>query len=185
MSELEFGVLVGLDWGDTSHDVALWDEQRQTLANERIEHTPAALRGWIEALRARIGAARIAVAIEQSRGAVFDALSGYAFVTLYPINPRSAARYREAFHPSYPKDDPTDAASLQRSTASTRSTSQIDEPTTAPVESTSAPIESTSGTVRLSLGVVGCTGGARRTRSSAIVTFVVSRPWISKRRVCG
>ena len=112
MSESEFGVLVGLDWGDTSHEVAVWDEKRQALTNERIEHTPAALRAWIEALHARSGGARIAVAIEQSRGAVFDALSGYPFVTLYPINPRSAARYREAFHPSCSKDDPTDASSL-------------------------------------------------------------------------
>jgi transposase len=112
MSEFEFAALVGLDWGDTSHEVALWDEQRQTRTSERVEHTPAALRAWIEALHARFGSKRIAVAIEQSRGAVFDALGGYPFVTLYPINPRSAARYREAFHPSGAKDDPTDAASL-------------------------------------------------------------------------
>lgn len=112
MSEFEFGALVGVDWGDTSHEVAVWDEQRQTCTTERIEHTPAALRAWIEALHARFGGAPAAVAIEQSRGAVFDALSGYPFVVLYPINPRSAARYREAFHPSLSKDDPTDAASL-------------------------------------------------------------------------
>ena len=112
MDELEFGVLVGLDWGDTSHQVALWDERRKACTSERIEHTPAALRGWVEALHARLGGARIAVAIEQSRGAVFDTFAGYAFVTLYPVNPRSAARYREAFHPSLSKDDPTDAASL-------------------------------------------------------------------------
>jgi transposase len=112
MSEFEFGALVGLDWGDTSHEVALWDEQRQTCTSERVEHTPAALRAWIGELYARFGGTPIAVAIEQSRGAVFDALSGYGFVTLYPINPRSAARYREAFHPSRSKDDPTDAASL-------------------------------------------------------------------------
>ncbi|HEY0158253.1 MAG TPA: IS110 family transposase [Thermoanaerobaculia bacterium] len=112
MSEFEFGALVGLDWGDTSHEVAVWDEQRQTCTSERIEHTPAALRAWIEGLHAQVGSARIAVAIEQSRGAVFDALSGDPLVTLYPINPRSAARYREAFHPSLSKDDPTDAASL-------------------------------------------------------------------------
>jgi transposase len=112
MSEFEFGALVGLDWGDTSHEVAVWDEQRQTCTSKRIEHTPAALRAWIEALHAQVGSARIAVAIEQSRGAVFDALSGDPLVTLYPINPRSAARYREAFHPSLSKDDPTDAASL-------------------------------------------------------------------------
>lgn len=112
MSEFEFAALVGLDWGDTSHRVALWDEQRQTRTDERIEHTPAALRAWVEALDARFGGAPVAVAIEQSRGAVFDALSSYRFVSLYPINPRSAARYREAFHPSLSKDDPTDAASL-------------------------------------------------------------------------
>lgn len=112
MDEFEFRALVGLDWGDASHEVALWDEQRQTRNSERIEHTPAALRAWVEALYARFGGTPVAVAIEQSRGAVFDALSGYPFVTLYPINPRSAARYREAFHPSHSKDDPTDAASL-------------------------------------------------------------------------
>jgi transposase len=112
MNEYEFGALVGLDWGDTSHEVAVWDEQRQVRMSERIEHTPAALRGWVEALHARFGGTRIAVAIEQSRGAVFDTLTGYPWVTLYPVNPRSAARYREAFHPSLSKDDPTDAASL-------------------------------------------------------------------------
>ena len=112
MSEFEFRVLVGLDWGDTSHEVALWDELRQTGTSARVEHTPAALHAWIEALHVRFDGARIAVAIEQSRGAVFDALSAYPFVTLYPVNPRSAARYREAFHPSLSKDDPTDAASL-------------------------------------------------------------------------
>jgi transposase len=112
MSDLEFKAMVGLDWGDGSHEVAVWDEQRQTITTERIEHTPAALRAWIEALDARFGGAPIAVAIEQSRGAVFDALVGYPFVRLYPINPRSAARYREAFHPSMSKDDSTDAASL-------------------------------------------------------------------------
>jgi transposase len=109
---VEFRALVGLDWGDAAHEVAIWDEQDQTFTGERIEHSPAALHAWIEALHARFGGAPIAVAIEQSGGAVFDALSGYAFVTLYPINPRSAARYREAFHPSLAKNDPTDAASL-------------------------------------------------------------------------
>ena len=112
MTEFEFRALVGLDWGDAWHQVALWDEQTQKRTDERIEHTPAALRAWVETLHARFGRAPIAVAIEQSRGAVFDALSGDPLVTLYPINPRSAARYREAFHPSLSKDDPTDAASL-------------------------------------------------------------------------
>lgn len=109
---IEFRALVGLDWGDAWHAVAVWDEQTQTRTDERIEQSPAALRAWIETLAARFGGAPVAIAIEQSRGAVFDALSGCPFVTLYPINPRSAARYREAFHPSLAKDDRTDATSL-------------------------------------------------------------------------
>ena len=112
MTEFEFRALIGLDWGDTSHHVAVWDERTQIQTDERIEHTPAALHAWVETLHVRFGRSPIAVAIEQSRGAVFDALSGDPLMTLYPINPRSAARYREAFHPSLSKDDPTDAASL-------------------------------------------------------------------------
>jgi len=40
------------------------------------------------------------------------ALLGYEFLTLYPINPKSLACYREAFSPSRAKDDPTDAELL-------------------------------------------------------------------------
>ena len=36
----------------------------------------------------------------------------YEFLVLYPVNPKALARYREAFHPSGAKDDPTDAALL-------------------------------------------------------------------------
>src|SRR4029453_824079 len=34
----------------------------------------------------------------------------YDFLVLFPINPLTLARYREAFTPSRAKDDPTDAA---------------------------------------------------------------------------
>lgn len=112
MGEHEFRALVGMDWGDASHEVAIWDEQTQTQTSEAIEQTPAALRAWVASLRERFGGGPVAVAIEQSRGAVFEALNGHSFLALYPINPRSAARYREAFHPSRSKDDPTDADSL-------------------------------------------------------------------------
>ncbi len=36
----------------------------------------------------------------------------YDFITLYPINPSTLAKYREAFSPSRHKDDVTDAAYL-------------------------------------------------------------------------
>ena len=67
MAELKFGALVGLDWGDASHEVTVWDEQRQVRADERIEHTPAAVRAWIETLCTRFGGAPVAVAIMKTR----------------------------------------------------------------------------------------------------------------------
>jgi hypothetical protein len=37
------------------------------------------------------------------------ALQKYDFIVLFPINPATLARYRQAFKPSGAKDDPTDA----------------------------------------------------------------------------
>src|SRR5213083_1501719 len=48
----------------------------------------------------------------QSAGAVIAALMHFDFLRLYPINPKSLARYREAFASSGAKDDPDDAALL-------------------------------------------------------------------------
>jgi transposase len=112
MVSVEYGAYVGLDWGDQFHVAAVWERRDERCSEEQIEQTPAALHEWIERLGSRCSGQRVAVAIEQSRGAVFDTLSGYDFVELYPINPRSAARYREAFRPSNAKDDPSDARSL-------------------------------------------------------------------------
>jgi transposase len=52
---------------------------------------------------------QIAVALELSKGPVVYALQKYDFFDLFPINPSTLAKYREAFTPSRAKDDPTDA----------------------------------------------------------------------------
>jgi transposase len=54
----------------------------------------------------------VAVAIEQTRGAVIHALLSYDFVHVFRINPLSLASYRKAFSPGGAKDDPTDAEYL-------------------------------------------------------------------------
>jgi hypothetical protein len=51
----------------------------------------------------------MAVALELSKGPIVSALQKYDFFVIYPINPTTLARYREAFNPSGAKDDPTDA----------------------------------------------------------------------------
>jgi len=52
---------------------------------------------------------KVAIALEQSRGPLIFSLMKYDFVVLYRLNPKSLARYREAWKPSKAKDDPTDA----------------------------------------------------------------------------
>jgi transposase len=52
------------------------------------------------------------LAIESSRGAVIHALWDRTWITVYPIHPRTSARYREAFAPSGAKDDQPDAQVL-------------------------------------------------------------------------
>jgi transposase len=107
-----FGAFIGLDYGDRKHRVALWDVASGRREEGEVEQTAAAVHAWAGELAVRYRGQKVAVAIEQSRGPIFDVLVGYELMELYPINPRSAARYREAFRPSTAKDDPTDAASL-------------------------------------------------------------------------
>jgi Transposase len=47
--------------------------------------------------------------LEQTRGPLIYALLEYPFFVLYPVNPATTARYRQAFKTSRAKDDPSDA----------------------------------------------------------------------------
>src|SRR5438046_1127592 len=105
----EYAALVAVDWADQQHAVCLLDpstgEREQTI----VKHTPAALQAWALGLRQRFAGAPIAVCLEQSRGPLIYALLQYDFFVLYPINPATLAKYRQAFSTAHGKDDPTDA----------------------------------------------------------------------------
>ncbi len=107
-----FAALVGIDWSDKKHDLCLVDLASGKREQLQINHTPEALDEWATKLRARFAAQKIAVGLEQSRGPLIYALLKYDFLVLYPINPTTLAKYREAFSPSRAKDDPTDAEYL-------------------------------------------------------------------------
>ena len=47
--------------------------------------------------------------LELNKGPLVYALRKYEFLVLFPVNPATLAKYREAFTPSHAKDDPTDA----------------------------------------------------------------------------
>jgi len=109
VSNLEVGAWVGLDWADQRHEIRLQAAGSDVSESFTVEQKPEALHAWIAQLRARFPQGRIALALEQSRGAVIYALMNYDFLLLYPVPPKALARYREAFFSSGAKSDPADA----------------------------------------------------------------------------
>jgi transposase len=105
----EYAAYLGIDWADTKHDLCLLDVATSKKTRLVIRHTPEAIAEYFTSLRVRYAGQRIAVGLEQSRGPLLFALLQYDFLVLYPINPTTLAKYREAFSPSRAKDDPTDA----------------------------------------------------------------------------
>jgi transposase len=108
----EYAALLGIDWSDKKHDLCLIDSATGRREASVLPHSPQAIDQWATALRARYGGQPVAVCLEQSRGPLIYALLKYDFLTLYPVNPRTLARFREAFSPSRHKDDPPDAEHL-------------------------------------------------------------------------
>ena len=111
-SMMPLAAMIGLDWGDERHDVALQATDAATVETCRLDHSPGAIAAWLAALAHRFKGAQIGVAIETSRGAIVHALLEASFVVIYPINPRSLRRFREAFSPNGAKDDEPDARLL-------------------------------------------------------------------------
>ena len=105
----EYAALVAIDWADQQHAVCLSDPSTGEREQAIVKHTPAALQEWALGLRQRFAGAPIAVCLEQSRGPLIYALLQYDFFVLYPINPATLAKYRQAFSTGRGKDDPTDA----------------------------------------------------------------------------
>ena len=100
---------VGLDWADQKHCLVVRTEPGGPGQTHHLEQKPEKLDEFFLNLRAQHPQGRIAVAIEQSRGAVLYALMKYDFLAIYPVNPRTLADYRRAFKLSGAKDDPLDA----------------------------------------------------------------------------
>lgn len=107
-----FSAFVGIDWADKKHDLCVAAQDDDNPTYSIIDHTPEDLQSWVVELRKNYPHGQIAVALEQSKGALIYNLLGYEFLTLFPINPKSLARFRESFTPSGAKGDPTDAGFL-------------------------------------------------------------------------
>jgi transposase len=104
-----FAAFVGIDWADAKHDGCLQAAGSAKRECFQLEHTPEAIDAWVTMLRTRFNGQPVAIGLELTKGPLVFALRKYDFLVLFPINPLTLARYREAFTPSRAKDDPTDA----------------------------------------------------------------------------
>jgi transposase len=109
LSTTEFAAFVGIDWADRKHDVCLLAAGSSKSELSVLAHRPEAIAQWAEGLRQRFGGRSIAVCLELASGPLVYALQRYAFLALFPVNPATLAKYRNAFHLSGVKDDPLDA----------------------------------------------------------------------------
>lgn len=107
-SHQSFTAFVGIDWADKKHDVCIQAANSRQREFAVISHQVELLDEWAQSLVQRFGSP-IAVAVELSKGPIVYALQKFDCFVIYPINPSTLAKYREAFTPSKAKDDPTDA----------------------------------------------------------------------------
>jgi len=103
----KFAARIGLDWADQKHYWSMLDSNGKKTRGQ-LDNTPEATEVWAAELAQRFGGRAVAIALEQSRGAVITVLSKYAHLVLFPVHPTSLANYRKSFSPSGAKCDPID-----------------------------------------------------------------------------
>jgi transposase len=107
-------MIIGIDWADREHSVCLIDPLRPQPQFHTLAQQPAAIAQWAAELRARYPDRALCVCLETSEGPLFHALLAAGCFTLFPVNPKQSARFREVFSPTGKKDDRADAHALAR-----------------------------------------------------------------------
>jgi hypothetical protein len=110
MTQERMSVWLGIDWADQKHRWAMRIDGEAKIQQGDLEHTPEAVEQFISGLAVRFPGQRVAVALEQSRGALIFMLGKYAHLVLYPVHPNTLDHYRKSVYPSGAKSDPSDAA---------------------------------------------------------------------------
>src|SRR5271154_2233875 len=102
----------GVDWAEAHHDVALVDVDGAVVARSRIDTGAGGFNDLLAVIAEHGGSAEhTAIALETDKNLLVVALAEAGF-TVYPINPRAVARYRERYGQAGGKSDPGDAAVL-------------------------------------------------------------------------
>jgi transposase len=107
--EPQLAAFVSIDWADKKHVWCLQAAGSEKRESGELVHTPEAVEAWVGELCQRFANRPIAVALEQSRGALVFMLSKYEPLHLFPVPSTMSASMRKALYPSGSKDDPRDA----------------------------------------------------------------------------
>ena len=105
-------IFVGIDWSEQQHEVELMAESGQRLRRLRIAHGVEGLAHLQETISefAR-DPSEVVVGVESDHGLLVNALVGSGYL-VYPINPLTAARYRDRHSLAGNKSDRRDALML-------------------------------------------------------------------------
>jgi len=104
-----YDLVIGLDRSDQKADLHLITTATGQRHSVVIGTAPEALWEWLRQLRQLHPQARVGLCLEQPAVHLIAFLEAYEWITLYPINPITLQKYREAFVTSRAKDDAKDA----------------------------------------------------------------------------
>lgn len=108
LTQNDYAAFIAIDWADQKHVFSLQVAGHTTKETGTLEQKPEVIGPWVAKLRERFGGRPVAIAVEQSRGALIHALLTYDFIVIYPLHPTTVAKFREAFKSSGAKSDPLD-----------------------------------------------------------------------------
>lgn len=108
----ECAALIGIDWGDKQHAIALKTRNSNAVEAFELEHSAESLHTWLDGLEKRFCGQTVAIAVEASKGAIVAALLEHPWLIIYPIHPSTSRRFSTAFSPSGAKNDAPDARNL-------------------------------------------------------------------------
>ena len=99
-SEPDFAAFVGIDWADQKHAFCLQAAGQKAKESGELEQKPELIGPWVAKLRERFDGRPVAVAVEQSRGALIHALFSYDFLVIYPLHPKTVASSARPLSPA-------------------------------------------------------------------------------------
>jgi transposase len=107
--EIQYAAFLAIDWADEKHVWSLQEAHSSTRERGEVGHMPEAIEAWVAQMSQRFAGRPIALAVEQTRGALVFLLSKYEQLHIFPVPPAMTASLRKAFYSSGAKNDPGDA----------------------------------------------------------------------------